>query len=79
MVNLLQRFIDFNNAIWRYKKSRGIALSQSLSVRCVYAPVELEPLKDDLKAMHRIDDLRFGSPENMEEAIELSEGIFIVE
>jgi len=79
MANLLQMFMDFNNIIWRYKKSRGIALSQSLPVQRVYAPVELEPLKDDLKAMHRIHDLRFGGPENREETVELSEGIFIVE
>ena len=79
MATLLQRFIDFDNAIWRYKKSKGVALSQTLPVQRVYAPAELEPLKDDLKAMHRIGDIRFGAPESMKEAIELADGIFIIE
>ena len=78
MVNLLQKFIDFNNTIWRYKKSKGIALSQSLPVRRVYAPAELKPLKDDLKAMHRIDDLQFRTPEN-KDAHKLSDEVFVEE
>jgi len=78
MVNLLPGFIDFNNTIWRYKKSKGIALSQSLPVRRVYAPGELEPLKDDLKAMHRIKDLQFRIHENRE-VRKLSEAVFVEE
>ena len=58
---LLPKFIEFNNAVWRYKKSRGLALSQELAAP-IDAPVELEPLVDDFKAMHQIKSLFFGKP-----------------
>ena len=77
MVKLLDRFMEFNNAIWKYKKSRGVALSQEMPARRVYAPPELKPLKDDLMVMHRIRDLRFQTPEK--EAVKISEGVFVEE
>jgi valyl-tRNA synthetase len=52
---------SFNTAIWRYKKERGVALSQELDV-AIYAPKELRVFKADLKAMHKIRQFRFGSP-----------------
>ena len=40
----------FDTAIWRYKKEKGVALSQELEV-AVYAPMELEVFEEDLKAI----------------------------
>lgn len=77
MTAFIPKLIEFNNAIWRFKKSKGLALSQELTVK-IYAPLELEPLKEDLKAMHKTSNLLFGKPENAENLEELSEGIFAV-
>ena len=52
---------SFNTAIWRYKKEKGVALSQELDVE-IYAPKELGVFEADLKAMHKIRQFRFGSP-----------------
>ncbi|MCD6538138.1 valine--tRNA ligase [Candidatus Bathyarchaeota archaeon] len=76
---LLQKFIEFNNAVWRYKKSKGVPLSQRMPVKRVYASPELKPLGDDLKAMHRIDELRFETPKNTEGLVRLSDEVFAEE
>jgi len=76
--NRLLKFIEFNNAVWRYKKEKGVALSQKLSAT-IYASKELESLKDDLTAMHGIASLRFGEPEEKESMRNISEDIFVVE
>jgi len=74
-IELLPNFVEFNNTVWRYKKSRGLALSEEIAAP-IYALVQLEPLKEDLKAMHKITNLAFGKPKNPEGFDELSEGIF---
>jgi len=74
---LLPKLIEFDNTIWRFKKSEGLALSQELAVP-IYAPLELEPLAQDLKAMHRISKLQFGKPESGEDIEKLAEDIFAV-
>ncbi|HYB92944.1 MAG TPA: class I tRNA ligase family protein, partial [archaeon] len=58
LIKITEKFIEFNTAIWKYKKDSGIALNESLDL--VYAPEELKPLKIDLEAMHKIRDLNFG-------------------
>ncbi len=63
LIELTPKFMHFNTKIWKYKKEKGIALNQNLTVD-VYAPKELEPFNIDLEAMHRIKDLHFiESPE----------------
>ncbi len=76
---LIDKFKEFNSKIWTYKKSRKIALNQPLNA-IVYAPKELEPLARDLKAMHRIAELRFGEPSDEEKAKgeHLGSGIYII-
>jgi valyl-tRNA synthetase len=76
LAELLPGLVEFNNAVWRLKKSRGLALSEELATP-IYAPVKLGPLKEDLKAMHKIPNLVFGKPDNQEIFEELSEGIFV--
>jgi valyl-tRNA synthetase len=75
---LLPKFIAFNNAVWRYKKEKKVALSQSLPTT-LYAPEELRPFEQDARAMHRIEHLQFGEPEEKKGMRELAEGIFVPE
>lgn len=58
---LTAQLMDFNTALWKYKKERSIALSQELTA-AVYGPQELQVFESDLKAMHRVKDLRFAEP-----------------
>ncbi len=78
LVKLLDKFMGFNNAVWRYKKESGLALSEGLEVT-IYAPKELEPFKDDLQAMHKIRTLKFGEPEGGGKAERISEDTFLLE
>jgi len=58
LIKITEKFIEFNTAIWKYKKDSGIALNESIDI--VYAPEELKTLKIDLQSMHRIRTLNFG-------------------
>jgi len=73
-------FMGFNAAIWKYKKERGVALSQELAAT-VYAPAGLKPLKEDLETMHRIAELTFEEPaeEQRRRARRLDEDVLIIE
>lgn len=59
--NFVQVLASFDAAIWRYKKEKGVALSQELDAT-IYAPKELGVFEADLKAMHKIKRIKFGSP-----------------
>ncbi len=74
--NILVNLMEFNNSLWQYKKSQGLALSQELD-NVVYASAELTPILDDLKAMHKIRDLVSGVPDKKNKAEKISEDIFI--
>lgn len=76
---LLPKIMDFDTAVWKYKKDKSVALSQELKAR-VYAPKELEVFAADLKAMHKIGQLLFGRPpeEVAREAVSLDNDIFVV-
>jgi valyl-tRNA synthetase len=53
--------MDFNSAIWKYKKDKGLSLNSELKE--VYAKKELKFFEDDLKAMHSIKSLKFTEPQ----------------
>jgi len=78
--DLSERFMNFNTSIWKYKKEKTIALSQGIEAT-VYGPEKLEPFKADLKAMHKIKELRFGEPAGKlkKKAQMLAPGMFIIE
>jgi valyl-tRNA synthetase len=75
--NLMKTFIDFNSIMWKFKKERGMALNEKISI--VYARKELEPLANDLKEMHKIEKLCFGEPaeEEKKKAVKIDE-IYII-
>ena len=60
LTKLLDRFTSVNSAIWSFKKSRGIPLNKGLSA--AYIPRELKPLAETIASMHRIENLRLGTP-----------------
>ena len=72
---LLEPFMQFNTAIWKYKRENNIALNEPLD-NYVYAPRILRPLKEDLEAMHRIKEIRFESPP-VERALKVGPDIYI--
>jgi len=79
LAGLLPQLMDFNAAVWRYKKEKSVALSQEVKAT-IYAPRELEVFEADLKAMHRIKQLVFGQPSKEVEARAKALGImFVVE
>ena len=47
-----QRIVGFNSHVWNLKKSKKIALKESISIDI---PKNLEPYLEDLKAMHHIE------------------------
>ncbi len=76
---LFAQLMDFNAAVWKYKKEKSVALSQEVKAT-IYAPRELEVFEADLKAMHRIRQLVFGQPSKEVEARAKAFGImFVVE
>ncbi len=80
LIKLKAQFLNFNTLIWKYKKEKDIALNLELKAT-VYAPKELEIFQEDLKAMHKIKDLRFAEPSEKEKAKaqRLNGNVFIVE
>jgi valyl-tRNA synthetase len=58
---LSTQFMNFNTALWKYKKEKNIALSQEIAA-IVYGPEELKIFEADLKAMHKVKELRFEPP-----------------
>jgi len=77
---LSAQFTDFNTAVWKFKKEKNIALSQRITA-IVYASKELEAFEADLKAMHKIKDLRFAEPTRRikTKARALGNDVFVVE
>ncbi|MHA1652500.1 MAG: valine--tRNA ligase [Candidatus Thorarchaeota archaeon] len=52
--------LQTNSAFWRFKRENNISLRQGLPE--AYIPESLRPWEADLKAMHGIEKLGFGSP-----------------
>lgn len=75
---LLPQFMEFDTAIWKFKKERGIALSQEVRAT-IYAPPRLRAFETDIKVMHKIKEFRFGEPPEGTEAKDLGGSTFAVE
>lgn len=61
---LAEALMEFDSSVWKFKKMRNMRLVEPIAL--AYAPEELRPLADDLAAMHRISELRFGEPSEFE-------------
>ena len=77
---LSAQLMSFNTAVWKYKKEKNRALSQEIATT-VYGPRELKVFEADLKAMHKIKELRFARPPKKVKmrARALDSDIFIIE
>jgi valyl-tRNA synthetase len=60
MAKLTGAITEFNSSIWKFKKDRKLALNSRLEA--VYAPVEVQRMKNDLQSMHNIEAVTFGKP-----------------
>jgi len=77
-LRMLEPFMEFNSAIWTYKNRAGLSLNEAIE-GIVYAPEILKPLEAELRAMHKIRELRFGKPEGSNyEILDEKLGIYLV-
>jgi valyl-tRNA synthetase len=72
------QLMAFDTAIWKFKKEKNIALSQPLNA-IVYAAKGLDTFEYDLKAMHKIKEIRFGKPPEKTKTRLLDNDTFVVE
>lgn len=75
---LLPQLMEFDTAMWKYKKERNMALSQELPATICASP-ELKVFESDIKVMHKIKELRFGKPSQELKAKDLGSNTFAVE
>jgi len=74
--NLALEVQRVNHAIWKYKKSRGIKLSEPLR-EAVYLDAKLRPVAEELVDLHRLEHLEFYEKEPPQDAVKLDEGVFV--
>ncbi|BEP17072.1 valine--tRNA ligase [Pyrofollis japonicus] len=71
---MLEKILEFNSALWTWKKQHGIKLGEGIETHIVYASEEYEPFIDDLAKMHKVT-IRTGKPPSNAE--EIAPGVFI--
>ncbi len=74
MGKVLKLFMNVNSAIWGYKNKMRISLAEKLNA-IVYAPPDLEPLRKELEAMHKVG---FNFTKPPPEAVSIGEGIYLL-
>ena len=72
--NLFEGLMRVNSAVWKYKKEHGLKLSQPLNA-VLYIPENLEPIAEDVKALHKLASVKVGEPCNGAE--EIGEGVYL--
>lgn len=72
---LIEYLIKINEAVWRYKKQRGMRLSQELNAELII-PKEAEAVAEDVKRLHNVAAVTAADspPEGAEE---IGEGIYV--
>jgi len=73
---LANRVVEVNHAIWRYKKSRGMKLSQPLDVK-VYLPATIAPALEELVDLHGLVNVEIYEERPPEKAIDIGGGVFV--
>ena len=71
---LIKHLISINSAIWRFKKGRGMRLSERIEAT-IYIPAEAAPIARDVKALHRVREVVPGKPAEWDE--ELGGGVYL--
>ncbi|HDQ59830.1 MAG TPA: hypothetical protein ENN30_01405, partial [Candidatus Woesearchaeota archaeon] len=72
-----EKLVMLNSTIWKYKKEKGLALNSGL--KKVYIPEALNPMISDIKAMHNIDSIESGIPEEVKGSAVRFENVTILE
>ncbi|MCX8162107.1 MAG: hypothetical protein N3E44_03825, partial [Candidatus Bathyarchaeota archaeon] len=60
--------LEFNSGLWKIKKKMGISLNTPLR-GVVYASDRIKPFLEDLRRMHRIEEVSFDKPPTEAERI----------
>ncbi|MFQ5978181.1 MAG: valine--tRNA ligase [Candidatus Heimdallarchaeota archaeon] len=60
VAQITKTLISLNSFVWKAKKQRGLALKSPM--KTLWIPKILEPLSDDLKAMHTVDKVLLAPP-----------------
>ncbi|WP_069807724.1 valine--tRNA ligase [Vulcanisaeta thermophila] len=76
-LSMLEPFIAFNSAVWTYKNRNGLSLNEPINA-VIYAPETLKPIANELRAMHKIAELRFGKPGGNAEVLDEKYGIYLL-
>ncbi|MEM1594557.1 MAG: valine--tRNA ligase [Ignisphaera sp.] len=71
---LFDLVMNINSAIWKYKKESNIRFSEELKAT-LYIPKELEIFAKEIRNLHKVSKVEFGTPEKP--FIELGYGAFL--
>ena len=71
---LMERVVEVNSAIWKWKKERGMRLSEPIK-GTLYLPEELAGVADDVRYLHNVERVAIGVPESWD--YELGRGIYL--
>jgi len=71
---LIEKVAEVNSAVWKWKKERGMRLSDRVE-GVLYVPEELRGVIDDLRYFHNVRDVVAGKPGSWD--YELAPGIYL--
>lgn len=71
---LMEKVVEVNSAIWKWKKERGMRLSERIE-GVLYLPDELGEVAEDLKYFHNVREVALGKPEAWD--AELTSGVYL--
>ncbi len=73
---LALRVIEVNHAIWKYKKERGMKLSQPIE-RKVFLPIIVKPAHEELVDLHGLANTEYYEDKPPENTVEIGGGVYI--
>jgi valyl-tRNA synthetase len=71
---LMERVVEVNSAIWKWKKERGVRLSEPVR-GTLYLPEELAGVVDDVRYLHNVERVATGVPQSWD--YELGHGVYL--
>ncbi|MCX8184979.1 MAG: valine--tRNA ligase [Sulfolobales archaeon] len=71
---LMERVVEVNSAIWKWKKERGMRLGEKID-GVLYISEELRDVLEDIKYFHNIRDVAVGKPESWD--FDLGGGVYL--
>ncbi|MEM4718248.1 MAG: class I tRNA ligase family protein, partial [Desulfurococcaceae archaeon] len=77
-VELAIKAQEVNHAIWKYKKGKGLRLSDPIEKR-IYIPVVVEQALDELIDLHKLKNVEIYIDRPSEKAIDIGGGVYIIE